>query len=220
MIKFLFQGDSITDADRRRDNDDNYGYGYPNLFAAEVLKNRPYEFEFINCGISGDRIVDVYARIKMDIINLKPDYMSLLIGVNDVWHELNEENGVAAPKFEKIYDMLISEIIEALPDIKIMLLEPFVLKGCGTERYYDVFREEVKKRSDAVKRIAEKYGLKSKIDITEIGWSTPSNYSSCSRGQQASAMVRAFAIAQKSENIEKLLQFGREHSDIIKIKEH
>ena len=160
MIKFLFQGDSITDADRRRDNDDNYGYGYPNLFAAEVLKNRPYEFEFINCGISGDKIVDVYARIKMDIINLKPDYMSMLIGVNDVWHELNEENGVEAKKFEKVYDMLISEVIEALPDIKIILLEPFVLKGCGTERYYDVFREEVKKRSDAVKRIAEKYNLK------------------------------------------------------------
>ena len=56
--------------------------------------------------------------------------------------------------------MLISEVIEALPDIKIILLEPFVLKGCGTERYYDVFREEVKKRSDAVKRIAEKYNLK------------------------------------------------------------
>ena len=160
MIKFLFQGDSITDADRRRDNDSNYGYGYPNLFAAEVLKNRPFEFDFINKGISGDRIVDVYARIKMDIINLKPDYMSILIGVNDVWHELNEGNGVAADKFEKIYDMLIGEILEELPDIKIMLLEPFVLKGCGTERYYDAFREDVIKHAEAVKRIAEKYNLK------------------------------------------------------------
>ncbi len=160
MIKFLFQGDSITDADRRRENDSNYGYGYPNLFAAEVLKNRPYEFDFVNRGISGDRIVDVYARVKMDIINLNPDYMSLLIGVNDVWHELNDGNGVAAEKFEKVYDMLISEILEALPNIKIMLLEPFVLKGCGTERYYDVFRAEVKKRAEAVKRIAEKYNLK------------------------------------------------------------
>ncbi len=160
MIKFLFQGDSITDADRRRENDQNYGYGYPNLFAAEVLKNRPYEFDFVNRGISGDKIVDVYARIKMDIINLKPDYMSLLIGVNDVWHELNEENGVAEEKFEKVYDMLISEILEALPNLKIILLEPFVLKGCGTERYYDVFREEVIKRAEAVKRIADKYNLK------------------------------------------------------------
>ncbi len=160
MIKFLFQGDSITDADRRRENDQNYGYGYPNLFAAEVLKNKPYEFDFVNRGISGDKIVDVYARIKMDIINLKPDYMSMLIGVNDVWHELNEANGVAEEKFEKVYDMLISEILEALPNLKIILLEPFVLKGCGTERYYDVFREEVIKRAEAVKRIADKYNLK------------------------------------------------------------
>ena len=160
MIKFLFQGDSITDADRRRDNDSNYGYGYPNLFAAEILKNRPYEFEFVNRGISGNRIVDVYARIKADIINLKPDYMSLLIGVNDVWHELNDGNGVATEKFEKVYDMLVSEIIEALPDIKIILLEPFVLKGCGTERYYDAFREDVINHAGAVKRIADKYNLK------------------------------------------------------------
>ncbi len=160
MIKFLFQGDSITDADRQRGNDSNYGYGYPNLFAAEVLKNRPYEFDFVNRGISGNRIVDVYARIKADIINLKPDYMSLLIGVNDVWHELNDVNGVATEKFEKVYDMLISEILEALPDIKIILLEPFVLKGCGTERYYDAFREDVINHAAAVKRIADKYNLK------------------------------------------------------------
>ncbi len=160
MIKFLFQGDSITDADRRRDNDNNYGYGYPNLFAADVLKNRPHEFEFINRGISGDKIVEVYARMKEDIINLKPDYMSILIGVNDVWHELNEQNGVAAEKFEKIYGMLIEELLEELPELKIIILEPFVLKGSGTERYYDVFREELNKRATAAKRIAEKFNLR------------------------------------------------------------
>lgn len=159
MKTFLFQGDSITDADRRRDNDSNYGYGYPNLFAAEILKNKPHEYNFINRGISGDKIVDVYARMKEDIINLKPDYMSILIGVNDVWHELNEENGVAAEKFEKIYGMLIEELLEVLPKLKIIVLEPFVLKGTGTERYYDVFRTEVEKRSDAVKRIADKFNL-------------------------------------------------------------
>lgn len=69
----------------------------------------------------------------MDILNLKPDYMSLLIGVNDVWHELGGRyNGVSAEKFEKIYDMLIGEILEALPDIKIFILEPFVLEGTDT----------------------------------------------------------------------------------------
>ncbi len=164
MKRFLFQGDSITDVSRV-DVDDGgagsylFGYGYPNLLAADFLKNRKGEFEFINRGVSGDRIVDLYARIKDDIINLKPDIMSILIGVNDVWHELSQQNGVSAEKYEKIYSMLIEEIKEALPDIKIIILEPFVLKGTGTEMYYDEFRAEVANRGAAAKRIAEKYGL-------------------------------------------------------------
>lgn len=160
MIKFLFQGDSITDADRVRGDDNNYGFGYPNLVAAEYLKKLPYEIDFINRGISGNRIVDVYSRIKADIINLEPDYMSLLIGVNDVWHELQCENGVSAEKYEKIYCMLIEEIKEALPNIKIIILEPFVLKGPATEAEWDYFRSEVEKRAAAAKRVAEKYNLK------------------------------------------------------------
>lgn len=159
MIKFLFQGDSITDADRNRDNENNYGLGYPNLVASELMCKYPGEYEFINKGVSGDRIVDLYARIKQDIINLKPDMMSILIGVNDVWHELNDKNGVAAPKFETIYSMLIEEVKEALPDIKIFILEPFVLKGSGTERYFDKFLADVKLHSQAAKNVAEKYDL-------------------------------------------------------------
>ncbi len=164
MKRFLFQGDSITDVSRV-DADDGgagsylFGYGYPNLLAADFLKNRKGEIEFINKGVSGDRIVDLYARIKDDIINLKPDIMSILIGVNDVWHELSQQNGVDAPKFEKIYSMLIEEIKEALPKVEIIVLAPFVLKGSGTEMYYDEFRVEVAKRAECAKRVAEKYGL-------------------------------------------------------------
>lgn len=160
MIKFLFQGDSITDADRMREDEANFGYGYPNLFAADVLKNRPHEFEFINKGISGNRIVDVYARMKKDIINLKPDYMSLLIGVNDVWHELAEGNGVCAEKFEKIYSMLVEELLAELPELKIIILEPFVLNGPATAEEWSVFRSEVEKRAAVAKRVAEKFNLK------------------------------------------------------------
>lgn len=159
MIKFLFQGDSITDAGRNRDDVTNFGLGYPNLVAAELMNKYPGKYEFINKGISGNRIVDLYARIKHEIINLQPDMMSILIGVNDVWHELNDKNGVAAPKFEKIYSMLIEEVKDALPDIKIFILEPFVLKGCGTERYFDEFLADVKLHSQAAKNVAEKYGL-------------------------------------------------------------
>ena len=159
MKTFLFQGDSITDCGRDRNNDKNLGLGYPFLFASDYSLKFPYEYNFINKGVSGDRIVDVYARIKRDIINIRPDYMSLLIGVNDVWHEVSYRNGVDAPKFEMIYSMLIEEITAALPEIKIFLLEPFVLQGTATTEAWGYFKEETKLRAEAVKRIADKYGL-------------------------------------------------------------
>lgn len=161
MIKYLFQGDSITDASRIDEDEGQgsclLGYGYPNLFASDILRNNKGKYEFINRGVSGDRIVDVYSRIKEDIINLKPDVMSILIGVNDIWHEVNDQNGVDTQKFEKIYSMLIEEIKEALPDIKIIILEPFVLYGEGSKKYYDVFRKGVEERAEVAKRIADKY---------------------------------------------------------------
>jgi len=160
MKRILFQGDSITDCGRDRENDCFMGRGYATNVAQSMGYDYPGEYEFINKGISGNRIVDLYARMKIDLINLKPDYMSILIGVNDVWHEINRENGVAAEKFEKIYDMLISEVLEALPNIKIMILEPYVVKGTATEENWETFRTEVSKRAAAAKRIAEKYGLK------------------------------------------------------------
>ncbi len=159
MIRFLFQGDSITDVGRNRDCITSYGEGYPNLFASDYLKNRKGEFEFINKGISGNRVVDLYARIKCDLINLKPDYLSILIGVNDVWHELGGNNGVCAEKYEMIYSLLIEEVKEALPEIKIFILEPFVLKGPATEENWNYFYPEVLKRAADAKRIAEKYNL-------------------------------------------------------------
>ena len=102
MKTFLFQGDSITDANRDDENQDNFGLGcgYALLLASDIEKNRKGEIKFINRGKSGDRITDVYARIKEDIINIKPDYMSILIGVNDVWHEINDKDGVEPLKFE------------------------------------------------------------------------------------------------------------------------
>ena len=106
------------------------------------------------------KIVSSPKRVKKDIINLAPDYMSILIGLNDVWHEVNEKNGVDAEKFEKIYDMLITEIKEALPDTKIIIMAPYVTKGSATEAAWDYFSGEVAKRADAAERIAKKHNLK------------------------------------------------------------
>lgn len=159
MKKILFQGDSITDAGRSRENDWDLGVGYPHFVAAEVACEHPNEYDFFNRGISGNRVVDLYARIKSDIINLAPDVMSVLIGVNDVWHDLDGKcNGVAADKYEKIYSMLIEEVKAALPELKIIILEPFVLHGSGTNEKYDLFRKEVEARACASRSIAEKYG--------------------------------------------------------------
>lgn len=158
----LFQGDSITDAERNKANDFALGTGYAAFVAAELgYEEAEKNHTFINKGISGNRVVDVYARIKRDIINLKPDVMSILLGVNDVWHELKESpNGVSDEKYYTIYSMLIKEVKEALPNVKLIMLEPFVLKASATEENWDYFRPEVEKRAKSAKRVAEENGLK------------------------------------------------------------
>lgn len=159
-MKILFQGDSITDCGRDYNNDTQLGRGYAHLVSAYLGYTEPGAHTFVNKGISGNRIVDVYARIKRDILNYQPDVMSVLIGVNDVWHELGESpNGVDEDKFFKIYSMLIEEVKEALPSIKIMIMEPFVLEACSTEGAWNYFKTETKKRAEMAKKIAEKYGL-------------------------------------------------------------
>ncbi len=161
----LFQGDSITDCGRDKEKTLHNGRGYAHLAEAELGYEYPESYRCYNRGISGNRVVDLYARIKKDMINLKPDYMSILIGINDVWHEYTSQNGVDAEKFEKIYGMLIEELKAALPELKLMLLEPFVLPGTATENTeehpdrWEFFRSECDKRSEAVKRLAEKYNL-------------------------------------------------------------
>lgn len=165
MKSILFQGDSITDAGRSRENDANTGVGYPTLVGGELGLKYPNQYKIYNRGISGNRIVDLYARIKVDIINLKPDIMSILIGVNDVWHEFGSQNGVDADKYYKVYSMLIEEVKEALPDVGIMIMEPFVLKASQTENTeecpdkWNIFNAEVKKRAVKAKEIARKYDL-------------------------------------------------------------
>lgn len=165
MKTILFQGDSITDCGRNRESTFSHGTGYAGRVRGILMTDEPYKYVTYNRGISGNRIVDVYARMRADIIHLKPDYMSLLIGVNDVWHEYTCGNGVAADKFERIYSMLIEELLAELPDLKIMILEPFVLPGsdtCNTDEHphrWEYFCEEVALRAAAAKRVAQKYGL-------------------------------------------------------------
>ena len=103
--------------------------------------------------------------IKIDFINLKPDIASIFIGVNDAWHEIEKQNGVDTARFEKVYEMMLEDIYAANPNIKLILLSPFVLEGsatCNTEEIPDRlsrFITDVADKAKAVKRIAQKYNL-------------------------------------------------------------
>jgi len=134
--RILFQGDSITDAGRNRqnahaNNPQALGAGYVNHIASQLLRDRPGDnLQIYNRGISGNRIVDLYARWKVDAINLKPDLISILIGVNDTWHEFGSENGVEVDRYETVYRMLLEYTKQKRPDVRLVICEPFVLK-CG-----------------------------------------------------------------------------------------
>ena len=158
-MKILFYGDSITDMGRNRQEDftySSYGFGYPYQITAYLTGKHPIKYEIINRGISGNRVVDLYARIKADVWNLKPDMLSILIGINDIWHEIGFGNGVDIVRWEKVYRMLIEDTLKVLPDLKIVIMEPFVLKGTATEEHCDKF-SEVKEYAKVAKKIAEDY---------------------------------------------------------------
>lgn len=161
-MKILFYGDSITDMGRNREAGVGsvwgLGAGYPFIVASELSKGNPVKHQIINRGISGNRIVDLYARIKADVWNLQPELLSILIGINDIWHEIGNQNGVDLVRFEKVYSMLIEDTLKKLPNVKIVLIEPFVLKGVATEENYDKFLQ-VKEYAKVVKKLADNYGL-------------------------------------------------------------
>lgn len=160
-MKILLYGDSITDMGRDRTVDccpGSYGAGYSFVLQSKLSERSPIEYTVINRGISGNKTVDLYARLKGDVWNLNPDVMSILIGVNDIWHEIEGNNGVDINRFEKTYRNIIEETKEKLPNIKIMLLEPFVLHGVATTPKFEQFTA-LYDYAKVVKRIADDYGL-------------------------------------------------------------
>ena len=160
MKTFLFQGDSITDAGRRRDEYGKDSYGYPTFVEGILGAKYPNAFDFINMGVSGNRSVDMLARIKEDAINYKPDVLTVLIGVNDVWHELGgRRNGIDADLYFTYYEMFVTQVLKMCPKTKIFILEPFVLKASATEKDWNIFKNEVHLRAVKAKELAEKYSL-------------------------------------------------------------
>lgn len=147
MKKILFFGDSITDMGRFRDVDHamKYGMGYVFLTATKLEEDSPGEYEIINKGISGNKLFELIDRYETDVLANKPDVLSILIGVNDVWHRLdNSHSGAYKPaKFAREMEKLIIRIKHDLPNCQIILMEPFITRGRETSevRDYNLFSE-------------------------------------------------------------------------------
>ncbi|MBE6959225.1 MAG: hypothetical protein E7448_00680 [Ruminococcaceae bacterium] len=159
MKTIVYIGDSITDSWRHRELDRYRGSGWVTMTSGKIGVDYPGQYQFFNRGIGGNRTCDLLARVKKDCINLKPDILTIMIGVNDVWHEVNEDNGVNPELGEKIMDLFISEVKAALPDIKILILEPFVFCGKATKDNWETFNNGVALRAEMSRRLAEKYNL-------------------------------------------------------------
>ncbi len=165
-MKIIFFGDSITDAGRNRDNlqmQSALGYGYVRVIGDRLLGEAPDKHVIYNMGISGNRIVDLYARIKAHVWNREPDLISILIGINDIWHEISHGNGVDVERYEKVYRMIIEDTRKRFPDMRFILCEPFVLEGtatCATNEMPDRYErfKEVYEYAKVTKRLAKEYG--------------------------------------------------------------
>lgn len=158
MKHIVFQGDSITDANRLN-TIHGMGCGYASIVSGMLGAKYPGEYNCVNAGVSGDKVVNVYARIKRDLWNYNPDIVSFFLGINDIWHEYNGQNGVDEKRFEKVYDLIIEETLERFPNVKIMLIAPFISVGSVLDDLGENFKKEVYDRANLVQKIADKHNL-------------------------------------------------------------
>lgn len=163
--RILFQGDSITDAGRNREDFHSLGYGYPLLVAAHLTAEYPGEYEYVNRGVGGDLLADLYNRRQADLLDIQPDYLSIFIGTNDAWAELDQGRPIVTDAFEQMYTDLLEEIFATCPNAKVMLISPAIMEGLfsrNTEEQPDrlnQFRLHVASRIEAVRQVAAKYDL-------------------------------------------------------------
>ncbi len=154
QARILFQGDSITDGNRGRGADPNHilGHGYAFITSAKYgAAFAPLNLEFMNRGVSGNTVLDLQKRWAKDTLELKPDVLSILIGVND------QSRGVAVEEYERIYDELLTQTVAANPKVRLVLCEPFTLPTGKKVEGWETWRAGLQARQEAVARLAVKH---------------------------------------------------------------
>ncbi len=158
----LFQGDSITDSGRSRETADQpndpaaLGGGYAWLAAAGLLtSHQDLGLSVYNRGISGNKVHQLAARWDNDCFSLQPDVLSILIGVNDIWHSRGGNYDGTVEVYERDYDALLGRTTKALPKVRLVVCEPFILP-CGAVD--DSWQPEFDTYRAAARRVADAHG--------------------------------------------------------------
>lgn len=157
-MRVLFIGDSVTDCGRDRSDPADLGSGYVAMVARSeddsAATGRAGAVEFVNRGISGDRVRDLRRRWRQDCLDLRPDLVSILIGVNDTWRRYDSDDPTGVEDFERDYADLLDRTRRRLPATRIALLEPFLLPVRPAQRSW---REDLDPKLAVVRRLAEEY---------------------------------------------------------------
>jgi len=153
--RILFQGDSITDGNRGRSADPNHilGHGYAFILAAKFGAAFPGAgLDFLNRGVSGNTVLDLQKRWQPDTIDLKPDLLSILVGVND------QGRGVPPDRYQQVYDQLLTDARAANPQLKLVLCMPFTLPVGKRQENYEAWLAGIRERQRIVAELARKHG--------------------------------------------------------------
>ena len=155
-MKILFQGDSVTDAGRDRSNLADMGEGYPKFASAMIQDSYPDgSFEFVNLGISGNRTEHLVARLESDFIEIQPDIVSIMIGINDVWHHYAHEFvETTDEQFEKNYRIVL-DAIKSRTKARILMIQPFLLETVDPAK--QELCEELSRKQAIIRQLADEY---------------------------------------------------------------
>lgn len=157
----LFQGDSITDAGRNKTNTTPnsapmLGNGYAFLASGNLLmRNATKNLKIYNRGISGNKVYQLAERWDADCLQIKPNVLSIMIGVNDFWHTLTNGYMGTIETYRTDYRKLLDRTKQALPDVKLIIGEPFAVNGIKsvTDQWFPKFNEY----RQAAREIADSY---------------------------------------------------------------
>ncbi|MCL2552173.1 MAG: SGNH/GDSL hydrolase family protein [Actinomycetia bacterium] len=147
-VRVLFQGDSITDAGRDREDGFSLGTGYVSLIAGNLAAAGSGR-QVLNRGISGNRVRDLRVRWQQDALDLAPDVLSVMIGINDTWRRYDSDDITTIEDYERDYRVILDQARSA--GARLVLVEPFLVP---VEDAQWTWREDLDGRISVVRRLA------------------------------------------------------------------